>query len=101
MKRIAFHLRIREGKRADYRRAHEEVPEANRQAYLDADLEVETFSVFERNGHVFGYMETDDPEGVKELLESDDALQAWAEEMEPIHEEAEDGRWMDELYRMF
>jgi L-rhamnose mutarotase len=101
MERIAFHLRIKDSKRDKYREVHEAVPDANKQAYLDADLEVSMFSVFEDDGHVFGFMETDDPEGVQKLLASNEALQAWSEKMDPILREQDAGIWMDEVYRMF
>ena len=101
MARIAFYLRIKDGKRDEYRDVHEAVPVANKRAYLDADLEVSTFSVFEDDGHVFGFMETDDPEGVRELIASNEALLAWSEKMDSILREPDGDIWIDEIYRMF
>lgn len=101
MARIAFHLRIRPGRIEAYREAHERVPEALERAYLDSDAGIETYSVFERDGHVFGYLELDDPTTIEQVMESSEAQAAWDEEMADILEPVEDGDiWMDEVYRM-
>ena len=97
--RIAFHLRIREGKRDEYRDHHEDVPEALERAYLDSDAGLETYSVFEKDGHVFGYMEVDDPDAIRDVMAQSEAQADWDEVMEPILED-EDDMWMDEVYRM-
>lgn len=99
MARIAFHLRIKAGKRDDYRREHQDVPEALERAYLDAGAGLEAYSVFEKNGHVFGFMEVEDPERIKAVMETSEAQADWEEVMDPILEETEDP-WMDEVYRM-
>jgi L-rhamnose mutarotase len=100
MERIAFHLTIREGKREAYREAHQGVPEALEAAYLDAGAGLSAYSVFEVDGHVFGYMAVENPERVREVIDTSDAQAAWDEEMAPVLEEPEDGIWMDEVYRM-
>jgi len=100
MERIAFHLQIREGKREEYREEHEDVPAALETAYLDSGAGLETYSVFERDGHVFGYMEVEDPETIFEVMEESDAQADWGEVMDPILEPAEGDIWMDEVYRM-
>ncbi|WP_135305050.1 L-rhamnose mutarotase [Haloarcula amylovorans] len=99
MERIAFHLRIEEGQREAYREKHEAVPEALESAYLDSDAGLETYSVFEKDGHVFGYMEVEDPEAIRAVMEESDAQADWAAVMDPIVVD-EDDQWMDEVYRM-
>jgi L-rhamnose mutarotase len=100
MERIAFHLRIREGKREAYRKEHEDVPEKLESAYLDSEAGLETYSVFEKDGHVFGYMEVENPEVIFEVMEESEAQAEWGEVMEPILEPTTGDIWMDEAYRM-
>jgi len=99
MERIAFHLEIVDGQREAYREEHEDVPEALEAAYLESDAGLETYSVFETDGHVFGYMELENPEAIEDVMEESDAQAAWNEVMDPILEDADDV-WMDEVYRM-
>lgn len=99
MARIAFHLRIEEGERDAYREEHENVPAALEAAYLDSGAGLETYSVFEKDGHVFGYMEVDDPKTIEEVMENSDAQASWDEIMKPILLDEEEP-WMDEVYRM-
>lgn len=99
MERIAFHLLIEEGQREAYREEHEAVPEALESAYLDSDAGLETYSVFEKDGHVFGYMEVEDPEAIRAVMEESDAQADWAAVMDHIVVD-EDDQWMDEVYRM-
>ncbi|WP_123537654.1 L-rhamnose mutarotase [Halosimplex salinum] len=99
MARIAFHLEIQDGKRDDYREWHDRVPEELERAYLDSDAGLETYSVFETDGHVFGFMELDDPEAIKEVQAESEAQADWDEIMGDILEESDDS-WMDEVYRM-
>ncbi|WP_254533302.1 L-rhamnose mutarotase [Natrinema gelatinilyticum] len=99
MARIAFHLRIEDGQRAAYRKEHEDVPTALESAYLESDAELETYSVFEKDGHVFGYMEVEDPEAIREMMAQSEAQADWDEVMDPILVD-EDDPWMDEVYRM-
>lgn len=99
MARIAFHLKIAEGQRDAYRDEHERVPEALERAYLDSDAELETYSVFEKDGHVFGFMEVANPDAIQTVMEESDAQSSWDEVMAPILVD-EDDIWMDEVYRM-
>ncbi|MFA1610855.1 L-rhamnose mutarotase [Halobellus rubicundus] len=99
MPRIAFHLRIRDGQREAYREEHEDVPAALESAYLDSGAGIETYSVFEKDGHVFGFLEVEDPERIKEVMSDSDAQADWDEVMDPILVD-EDDPWMDEVYRM-
>lgn len=99
MERIAFHLRIKEGKREAYRQEHEDVPDALESAYLDSGAGIETYSVFEKDGHVFGFMEVADPEKIKAVMADSEAQAEWAQVMDSILVDAED-QWMDEVYRM-
>lgn len=100
MHRIAFHLEIEPGMRDVYREEHENVPEALESAYLDSDAGLELYSVFEKDGHVFGFMLTEDPEAISEVMETSDAQAEWAEVMDPILKEPDGDIWMDEVYRM-
>ena len=99
MERIAFHLRIRDGEREAYRTEHENVPEALEEAYLNSGAGIETYSVFEGDGHVFGYLEVEDPERIEEVMAESDAQADWDEVMEPILTD-DDATWLDEVYRM-
>ena len=99
MERIAFHLEIVDGKRDEYREKHENVPEALESAYLDSEAGLETYSVFEKDGHVFGYMEVEDPSVIETVMNESQAQADWGEVMAPILEDADD-IWMDEVYRM-
>jgi L-rhamnose mutarotase len=99
MERIAFHIEIHDGKRDAYREAHEAVPEALERAYLDSGAGLETYSVFEGDGHVFGYMELEDPERIREVMAESDAQADWDEVMAGILE-SHDDIWLDEVYRM-
>jgi len=100
MERIAFHLQIRDGMREEYREKHDEVPEALESAYLESGTGLEAYSVFEKDGHVFGYMEVEDPEAIFEVMEESEAQSEWEEVMDPILEPGDDDPWMDEVYRM-
>jgi len=99
MVRIAFHLEIKDGKRDAYRTEHENVPAALEEAYLESDANLETYSVFESDGHVFGYMEVDDPAVIEQVMAESDAQAEWNEVMDPILEDGDD-IWLDEVYRM-
>ncbi|GGN24703.1 L-rhamnose mutarotase [Halarchaeum nitratireducens] len=99
MARIAFHLEIEPGKREEYREHHEAVPDALESAYLKSDAGLETYSVFEADGHVFGYMEVDDPDAIRDVMAESDAQAAWDDVMDGII--AEDSQvWLEEVYRM-
>jgi L-rhamnose mutarotase len=99
MARVAFHLRIRDGKRTEYREKHRDVPERLEDAYLDSGAGLEAYSVFEKDGHVFGFMELDDPEVIEAVMEDSDAQADWNDEMAGILED-DDDIWMEEVYRM-
>jgi len=99
MERIAFHLEITEGMREAYREEHENVPAALEDAYLESGAGLETYSVFEADGHVFGYMEVENPDAIEDVMENSDAQAEWDEVMDPILEDA-DEPWLDEVYRM-
>lgn len=99
MERIAFHLEIEDGQREAYRTEHEDVPDALEEAYLESGAGIETYSVFEKDGHVFGYLELENPEVIRDVMENSDAQAEWNEVMDGILEESDD-QWMDEVYRM-
>ena len=100
MARIAFHLEIADGQREAYREAHEDVPAWLEEAYLESDAGLETYSVFESDGHVFGFMELDDPDAIRDVMETSDEQARWAEEMDGILLDDDADQWMDEVYRM-
>ena len=99
MERIAFHLEIVDGERDAYREAHQSVPDAVEEAYLTSGAGLESYSVFESDGHVFGYMNVEDKEKIRRVMESSTAQSDWNEVMDPILESNGD-IWMDEVYRM-
>lgn len=99
MERIAFHLQIKAGQREAYREEHEDVPEALESAYLDSGAGIKRYSVFEKDGHVFGFMEVEDPEKIREVMADSEAQAEWEQVMDPILVDSED-QWMDEVYRM-
>lgn len=100
MERIAFHLTIKDGEREAYREKHQAVPDALERAYLESDAGLETYSVFEKDGHVFGFMEVEDPAAIKDVMERSDAQAEWETVMEPILADTNGDSWMDEVYRM-
>jgi L-rhamnose mutarotase len=97
--RIAFHLEIQDGQREAYREEHEDVPEALEAAYCDAGAGLERYSVFERDGHVFGFLEVEDPTAIRAVMTESEAQEDWDAVMDPILVD-EDDPWMDEVYRM-
>lgn len=99
MARIAFHLEISDGKREEYREEHKNVSDALEEAYLSSDAEIDQYSCFEKDGHVFGYMELANPDVIKRVMETSKAQSEWDEVMDPILEDSEN-IWMDEVYRM-
>ena len=100
MERIAFHLEIQDGQREAYREEHENVPEALEDAYLSSDAGIERYSCFEHDGHVFGFMELEDPEAIEEVMAESEAQADWDEVMASILEDDDGDVWMDEVYRM-
>lgn len=99
MVRIAFHLRIQDGQHESYRTEHEDVPAALEDAYLNSGASLETYSVFEKDGHVFGFMEVEDPSIIQDVMADSEAQADWDEVMDPVLVN-EDDPWMDEVYRM-
>lgn len=99
MERIAFHLHIEHGQREQYREEHGNVPEVLEEAYLESGAGLETYSVFEKDGHVFGFMKVEDPDVIRDVMANSEAQAEWEEVMDPILED-EDDIWMDEVYRM-
>jgi len=100
MARIAFHLVIEDGRRDAYREHHEHVPEALEAAYLESDAGLETYSVFEGDGHVFGFMELEDPDAIEDVVAESEAQAEWDELMDPILVEDDGDAWLEEVYRM-
>ena len=100
MARIAFHISLREGKSEAYRELHRNVPEELERAYLESDAGLETYSIYEGDGHVFAYLECEDPDRMREVMENTDIDAEWGADVDgPVADE--DGIvWMEEVYRM-
>ena len=98
MARIAFYHEVADGKRDEYREIHEDVPDDLEAAYRSAGLEL--FSLFEKDGFVFGYIEVTDPAALKETMAESDVQAAWSEQTLPLLKELPDDIWMDEIYRL-
>lgn len=85
-----------------YRDLHRRVPEELERAYLESEAGLETYTIFERDGHVFGFLEVEDPERIQEVMETTEIDAEWGEDLDvegPLADE--DGLvWMDEVYRM-
>lgn len=70
MVRTALHLQIRDGKRQEYREEHEDVHDSLEKAYLESGSGLKRFSVFEKDGHVFVFIEAEDPNRLREVMET-------------------------------
>ncbi|MDP8907905.1 MAG: L-rhamnose mutarotase, partial [Chloroflexota bacterium] len=79
MERVAFRLRVREGKLDEYKRIHREVwPE------LLADMRaasIRNYSIFADGQDLFGYLECDDWAATQAALAASDANRRWQEWM--------------------
>lgn len=101
MARLGLHFRIKDGKREGYLREHEDVPEELEQAYRDAGAGFRKESVFEDDGHVFAYIEVDDPETLMEFMAESDVVAEWNDRMsEYLYEADLEDPMMEEIYRM-
>ena len=98
MARIAFYHEVAEGKRDEYREIHEDVPDDLEAAYRSAGLE--QFSLFEKDGFVFGYVEVVDPTALMETMTESDVQATWSEQTLPLLKNLPDDIWMDEIYRL-
>jgi L-rhamnose mutarotase len=104
VQRVAFRLRVKEEKLAEYKRLHREVwPE------LLADLRaasIRNYSIFADGPELFGYLECDDWAAAGAALARSDANRRWQEFMAgflatPVDPDAtEPVRLMDEVFRM-
>jgi L-rhamnose mutarotase len=99
VERIASHLAITERQREASREEHADVPAALEAVYPESGAGLETDSVFEAEGNVFGYAGVEDPERIREGMAESDTKADWDEVMAPILEDDADP-WMDEVYRM-
>lgn len=97
MVRRAFHIRIADGKRDAYREAHKDVPDALERAYTEAGAGLGAYSIFECDGHVFGYLEVDNPDLLDESVGESEAMVEWGERMDDIIADVNE---LDEVYRM-
>lgn len=100
MARIAFHLEIKRDRREEYRTNHENIPEAFERLYLDSGAGLEMYSVFEMDGHVFGFMEVERPEVIQSVIASQGNDGPDSEESILKVPSGDPHRWLDEVYRM-
>ncbi|WP_276998275.1 L-rhamnose mutarotase, partial [Haloquadratum walsbyi] len=63
-----------------------------------ADLK--QFTLFEKDRLVFGYLELEDAQAMKETMEESEAQAQWTEQTLPLLKELPDDIWMDEIYRL-
>jgi L-rhamnose mutarotase len=88
LQRLAFQLRIREGKAEEYDEAHRHVWPA-----LQRELEefgVREYSIFRRGLQLFLYLHVPDPKVLFQLLEKSDVNRQWQLAMAPLFEPVED-----------
>lgn len=90
MQRIAFQLRIKAGKAAEYDEAHQHV-------WPDLLMELESFgvseySIFRRDQQLFLYMQVADYEELMRCLEASEVNLHWQEKMAPLFEPVPDLR---------
>ena len=98
MERIAFYHEVKEGKRAEYREVHEDIPDELEEKYSEAG--VETFSLFEADGYVFGYIEVKNPDELRAVMADSPEQERWKETTLELLEPLPDDIWMDEIYRL-
>jgi len=104
MERVAFRLRVHDGKLNEYKRLHQEVwPE------LLVDMRaasIRNYSIFADGHELFGYLECDDWAAAQAALAESDANRRWQEWMRdylatPVElAQAEPLRRLDEVFRM-
>ncbi len=104
MERVAFRLRVQDGKLDEYTRLHREVwPE------LLVDMRsasIRNYSIFADGHELFGYLECDDWEAAQAALAESDANRRWQAWMQdylatPVElAQAEPLRRLDEVFRM-
>jgi ribose transport system permease protein len=104
VQRVAFRLRVRPERLAEYKQLHQEVwPEL-----LDdmRAASIRNYSIFADGPELFGYLECDDWEAASEALARSDANRRWQELMSdylatPVDPDApEPLRMMEEVFRM-
>lgn len=90
MERIAFQLRIKAEKAAEYDEAHQHVwPELLREL---ESFGVSEYSIFRRDQQLFLYMHVADYEELTRRLEVSDVNLRWQEKMAPLFEPVSDLR---------
>ena len=84
MRRIAYLLRIRDGKETEYSNEHQHVwPEL---IELIKTVGFRNYTIFQRNLNLFVYVEVEDFEKSVRDLTRHPLYEKWAERMEPIME---------------
>ena len=87
MQRMAWILKIKAGKEAEYRAAHADVWPELIQASIDAGFRNHSVFVHERT--IIAYLEADDIEAADARLAAKDVLIRWNEAMSHLLEETE------------
>ena len=88
MQRVAFQLRVRAGKEAEYDRAHEAVwPELLREL---ESFGVREYSIFRRGQQLFLYLRVPSFDRLLEQLAASEINRRWQEQMAPLFEPVPD-----------
>lgn len=85
MERIAFTMRVRPGRVAEYRRRHQDVWPGMLRALKNAGCS--NYSIYMNGRELFAYMEVDDFERFKRRMSADVEAQRWEAHMAPIMEQ--------------
>lgn len=97
MIRMAFHLELADAKRDDSRAGHDDVSDALEAGYLDEEAGLQSYSIFEKDGHEFGSLQVEDPAALAEAIGASDAMTEWEAKLDDIIAEQ---TGLDEVYRM-
>lgn len=102
MGRVAYLLRIREGKEEDYVREHQNVwPEL---VGLLQEVGFKNYTIFKRGLNLFVYVEANDFEKSLDALLGNPLYEKWAKHMAPImepHPELRPGEKLPMLHEVF
>lgn len=66
--RNTFHLELADVKRDISRAGHDDLPDALEAGYLDEEAGLQSYSIFEKDIHVFGSLQVDDPTALEEAI---------------------------------
>lgn len=80
MTRMAFHIELADVNRDDSRAGHDAVSDALEAGYLDEEAGLQSYGIFEKDGHVFGSLQVDDPTALEGAIGATDAVSEWGED---------------------